>query len=316
MSSTACTATPTATGSRTPPTSTCFRSVLGATTTDVTFDINGEMAMRPTSTLCQPRLGSQSVSITGRLPYHNDVRQRQAHSTLYTVSPWRPRGPTTSSSNASGGAHRQWHRMFGLLLADYLVDSPFTVEVEKDLSMRTSGSTWWSSPTSGPVPRPLPDGLDDFVAHNLISFKSFREPLDDWLKELTGHYVNYRKQVSPKPRLLPETDSGCTPSAAALRDLFRRSRSHRSRRAFISSVGAPMPSASSWSATCRRRANALLHLSRGPGSGRIRRDAPWNAKIAQNQLDRRPTLPSSTEWRCLRWPTPGKITCTTTTTAS
>ena len=53
--------------------------------------------------------------------------------------------------------------------------------------------------------RPLPDGLDDLVAHNLISFKSYREPLNDWaLKELTGHYVNYRKQVSPRGRPVPE----------------------------------------------------------------------------------------------------------------
>jgi hypothetical protein len=29
--------------------------------------------------------------------------------------------------------------------------------------------------------------------------------LDDWaLKELTGHYVNYRKQVSPRGELLPQ----------------------------------------------------------------------------------------------------------------
>jgi hypothetical protein len=57
----------------------------------------------------------------------------------------------------------------------------------------------------GKVTRPLPDGLDDLVAHNLISFKSYREPLNDWaLKELTGHYVNYRKQVSPRGRPVPE----------------------------------------------------------------------------------------------------------------
>lgn len=50
--------------------------------------------------------------------------------------------------------------------------------------------------------------MDDLAAHNLITFKSFQEALDDWaLKELTGHYVNYRKQVSPSmQRLLPEAD--------------------------------------------------------------------------------------------------------------
>lgn len=44
--------------------------------------------------------------------------------------------------------------------------------------------------------------------HNLISFKSLQEPLNDWtLKELTGHYVNYRKQKSPSlKKLIPESD--------------------------------------------------------------------------------------------------------------
>jgi hypothetical protein len=42
----------------------------------------------------------------------------------------------------------------------------------------------------------------------LITFKSHQEALDDWaLKELTGHYVNYRKQVSAAPNaLLPEEE--------------------------------------------------------------------------------------------------------------
>jgi hypothetical protein len=29
---------------------------------------------------------------------------------------------------------REWHRLFGLLLTDFFADSPFTVEVERDLS--------------------------------------------------------------------------------------------------------------------------------------------------------------------------------------
>lgn len=46
------------------------------------------------------------------------------------------------------------------------------------------------------------------MAHNLITFKSHHEALDDWaLKELTGHFVNYRKQVSPSvDDLHPESD--------------------------------------------------------------------------------------------------------------
>jgi hypothetical protein len=31
---------------------------------------------------------------------------------------------------------RDWHRLFGLLLTDYFTDSPFTVDVERDLSVQ------------------------------------------------------------------------------------------------------------------------------------------------------------------------------------
>ena len=31
-------------------------------------------------------------------------------------------------------ALRDWHRLFGLLLTDFFTGSPFTVEVERDLS--------------------------------------------------------------------------------------------------------------------------------------------------------------------------------------
>jgi hypothetical protein len=42
----------------------------------------------------------------------------------------------------------------------------------------------------------------------LITFKSHHDALDDWaLKELTRHYVNYRKQCTPRKRpLLTEAD--------------------------------------------------------------------------------------------------------------
>jgi hypothetical protein len=56
----------------------------------------------------------------------------------------------------------------------------------------------------------LPDGLEGLAAHNLITFKSHREALDAWaVKELVGHYVAYRKLVSPSPsELLPEDRFG------------------------------------------------------------------------------------------------------------
>ena len=102
---------------------------------------------------------------------------------------------------ADRDALRDWHRLFGLLLTDFFTDSPFTVEVERDLSeqqqyldvviLRRGGGKF--------VGR-LPDGLDGLAEHNLITFKSYHEAVDDWaMKELVGHYVAYRKLVSPTP---------------------------------------------------------------------------------------------------------------------
>ena len=92
-----------------------------------------------------------------------------------------------------------WHRLFGLVLIDFFTGSPFDVEVEKDLSKKEQRlDIVIVRKRPGRLRGRLPDGLDNLAAHNLISFKSHQQALDDWaLKELTGHYVNYRKQVSP-----------------------------------------------------------------------------------------------------------------------
>jgi hypothetical protein len=103
--------------------------------------------------------------------------------------------------------HRDWHRLFGLILTDFFRGSPFHVELEKDLSMkRQLLDVVVLRRDEGSFSERLPDGLEDLAKHNLITFKSYQEALDDWaLKELTGHYVNYRKQVSPSlEQLLPE----------------------------------------------------------------------------------------------------------------
>src|SRR5438034_8942594 len=102
-----------------------------------------------------------------------------------------------------------WHRLFGLLLTDFFAGSPFRVELEKDLSLHKQLlDVVILRKRPGRFAGRLPDGLENLAAHNLLTFKSHQESLDDWaLKELTGHYVNYRKQVSPSmQQLLPETD--------------------------------------------------------------------------------------------------------------
>jgi hypothetical protein len=102
-----------------------------------------------------------------------------------------------------------WHRLFGLLLRDFFTGSPFHVDVDRDLSaQRQRIDVIILRQGKRRFAGRLPDGLDDLVAHNLITFKSYRQPLDAWaMKELIGHYVAYRKLVSPSAdRLLPEAE--------------------------------------------------------------------------------------------------------------
>jgi hypothetical protein len=108
-----------------------------------------------------------------------------------------------------GEGLRDWHRLFGLLLTDFFTGSPFTVEIERDLSVQQQFlDVVIVRRRPGRFAGRLPDGLNDLAAHNLITFKSHQEALDGWaLHELFGHYVSYRKLVSPAPNdLLPEAD--------------------------------------------------------------------------------------------------------------
>ncbi len=101
---------------------------------------------------------------------------------------------------------RDWHRFFGLVLTDCLTDSPFAVDVERDLSEQQRLDVAIIRRRRGRLAVRLPDGLEDLAPHNLITFKSHHEALDAWaMKELSSHDVAYRKLVSPSPsQLLPE----------------------------------------------------------------------------------------------------------------
>jgi hypothetical protein len=100
----------------------------------------------------------------------------------------------------------EWHRLFGLALTDYFTDSAYRVELEKDLSLKQQllDVVIIEQESQKPLPE-SPDGLENLARHNLLTYKSLREPLDGWaLDELVGHYVNYRKQISaPADKLLP-----------------------------------------------------------------------------------------------------------------
>ncbi len=102
-----------------------------------------------------------------------------------------------------------WHRLLGITLTDFFTDTAYTVELEKDLSMKKQFlDVVIIERKEGRMPDELPDGFENMAKHNLISYKSFRESFDDWsADELIGHFVNYRKQVSPSlKKLLPKED--------------------------------------------------------------------------------------------------------------
>jgi len=100
-----------------------------------------------------------------------------------------------------------WHRLLGLLLDELFRGSAWQVVVEMDLSRKIQRlDIVVVRRGEGPPPQELPDGFAPLADHNLITYKSLREPLDGWaIKELIGHSVNYRKQVSPSwEALIPE----------------------------------------------------------------------------------------------------------------
>ena len=93
----------------------------------------------------------------------------------------------------------EWHRSFGLALTDYFTDSAYRIELEKELSLKQQfvDVVIIEQEANRPLQEP-PDGLENLGRHNLMTYKSVREPLTGWtMDELVGHFVNYRKQISP-----------------------------------------------------------------------------------------------------------------------
>ncbi len=122
-----------------------------------------------------------------------------------------------------------WHRLFGMTLTDFFTDTAWTVELEKDLSLKKQllDVVIIEKKEGNPLPEDqIPDGLENMSRHNLLSYKSFRESLDDWTAdEFIGHFVNYRKQISPSlKKLLPKEDfrlyAVCTRYPAKLAKVF------------------------------------------------------------------------------------------------
>jgi len=89
-----------------------------------------------------------------------------------------------------------WHRLFGLMLMDYLTHRGFRVELEMDLSLKRQflDVLVVEREDESPDLSGICDGFDNLSTHNLISYKSQRQSLNAYaVQELIGHYVNYRK---------------------------------------------------------------------------------------------------------------------------
>ncbi len=119
-----------------------------------------------------------------------------------------------------------WHRLFGVTVADLFSDLPFNVELEKDLSLRQQFlDVVVVRREPGEIGQELPDGLDNLADHNLITYKSMREALNnDAIVEFIAYMVSYRKQVGPSGNWLPLEDLSlyaiCTRSPQNLAPAF------------------------------------------------------------------------------------------------
>lgn len=108
----------------------------------------------------------------------------------------------------------KWHRLFGITLTDFFTGTGYSVELEKDLSLKQQLLDVLIIEKSkagrlNKIPEnELPDGLENLGKYNLMTYKSHQQALNAWtLDELTGHFVNYRKLISPSPdKLLPIDD--------------------------------------------------------------------------------------------------------------
>ncbi|HRX69725.1 MAG: hypothetical protein KDJ22_13435 [Candidatus Competibacteraceae bacterium] len=99
-----------------------------------------------------------------------------------------------------------WHWLFGLTLTDLFQDTPWRVELERNLALQKQqlDVAIIEQCASGGAGE-LPDGLENFRRHNLLTYKSQREAMDGWaFDELLGHFVNYRKQLEDDEGNLPD----------------------------------------------------------------------------------------------------------------
>ncbi len=101
----------------------------------------------------------------------------------------------------------KWHDLIGLTLTDFFKGSNFEVKTEQNMSVKPQYvDVLIISKSSGKPIDKLPDGFEFLTDYNILTYKSLDQILNQWaIVEVLGHYVSYRKIVSPKNELLPES---------------------------------------------------------------------------------------------------------------
>jgi hypothetical protein len=101
----------------------------------------------------------------------------------------------------------QWHDLMGLGLTDLFKGSNFEVKTEQNMSVKPQYvDILIISKSSGNPLSKLPDGFEFLKDHNILTYKSLNESLNQWaIVEVLGYYASYRKIVSPKEKLLPQS---------------------------------------------------------------------------------------------------------------
>jgi hypothetical protein len=94
-----------------------------------------------------------------------------------------------------------WHKILGVTLVDYFTDTPYSVEIEKELKI-PQYLDYIILENTQPEKYQLvdpPDGLENLCNHNLITYKSVHESMNGWaINELISYYVLYRKILRVK----------------------------------------------------------------------------------------------------------------------
>lgn len=88
-----------------------------------------------------------------------------------------------------GKRKNPWHRILGIALTDLFYQTPYEVEMEKDVSQKRQlldililqKSAHATSGVGEGLPLQLPDGLDVLRQYNLISYKSMHESFTGWV---------------------------------------------------------------------------------------------------------------------------------------